>query len=169
MKIRGFRIELGEIEARLQEHAAVREAVVIDIDGPAGKQLAAYLVAEDASLLQATTASQEAFRRELKELLKAGLPDYMVPSHLILLERLPLTPNGKVDRKALPAPQADLSQSRYLAPQTPLEQALAQIWQAVLKVERVGLGDNFFELGGHRRTGCAGYARQGARPAADRA
>ncbi|WP_397458261.1 amino acid adenylation domain-containing protein [Pseudomonas asplenii] len=149
VKIRGFRIELGEIEARLQEHAAVREAVVIDIDGPAGKQLAAYLVAEDVSLLQATEASQEAFRRELKELLKAGLPDYMVPSHLILLERLPLTPNGKVDRKALPAPQADLSQSRYLAPQTPLEQALAQIWQAVLKVERVGLGDNFFELGGH--------------------
>ncbi|UUQ65882.1 amino acid adenylation domain-containing protein [Pseudomonas fuscovaginae UPB0736] len=149
VKIRGFRIELGEIEARLQEHAAVREAVVIDIDGPAGKQLAAYLVAEDTSLLQATAASQEAFRRELKELLKAGLPDYMVPSHLILLERLPLTPNGKVDRKALPAPQADLSQSLYLAPQTPLEQALAQIWQAVLKVERVGLGDNFFELGGH--------------------
>ncbi|WP_419735511.1 amino acid adenylation domain-containing protein [Pseudomonas sp. COR18] len=147
VKIRGFRIELGEIEARLQEHGGVREAVVIDIDGPAGKQLAAYLVAEQAG--QDTEAAREALRRELREWLKAGLPDYMVPSHLILLERLPLTPNGKVDRKALPAPQANLAQFEYRAPQTALEQALAGIWQEVLKVDRVGLGDNFFDLGGH--------------------
>ncbi|WP_256736731.1 AMP-binding enzyme, partial [Pseudomonas gingeri] len=83
--------ELGEIEARLQEHGGVREALVVDIDGAAGKQLAAYLVAEDATLAQGDAARQEQFRRELKDVLKAALPDYMVPAHLVLLERLPLT------------------------------------------------------------------------------
>nr|WP_281367699.1 non-ribosomal peptide synthetase [Pseudomonas gingeri] len=149
VKIRGFRIELGEIEARLQEHGGVREALVVDIDGAAGKQLAAYLVAEDATLVQGDAARQEQFRRELKDVLKAALPDYMVPAHLVLLERLPLTPNGKLDRKALPAPLASLSQALHVAPRTALEQQLATIWADVLKVERVGLEDNFFDLGGH--------------------
>ncbi|MGY2224210.1 amino acid adenylation domain-containing protein [Pseudomonas gingeri] len=149
VKIRGFRIELGEIEARLQEHGGVREALVVDIDGAAGKQLAAYLVAEDATLAQGDAARQEQFRRELRDVLKAALPDYMVPAHLVLLERLPLTPNGKLDRKALPAPQASLSQALHVAPRTALEQQLATIWADVLKVERVGLEDNFFDLGGH--------------------
>ena len=143
VKIRGFRIELGEIEARLLEHPAVHEAVVIDIDAAGGKQLAAYLVASDSS------ANTDQLRSELKAHLKAGLPDYMVPSHLVWLPAMPQTPNGKLDRKALPAPDASVLQHTYVAPVSELEQQLAAIWAEVLKIERVGLGDSFFELGGH--------------------
>ncbi|WP_394543881.1 non-ribosomal peptide synthase/polyketide synthase [Azorhizophilus paspali] len=148
VKIRGFRIELGEIEARLQQHGAVREAVVIDIDGPGGKQLAAYLVPDAPAMLDGDER-QTGLRGELKEYLRAMLPDYMVPAHLVFLERLPLTPNGKLDRKALPRPDASLLQRTYVAPASELEQRIAAIWAEVLKVERVGLTDNFFELGGH--------------------
>ncbi|WP_157969828.1 AMP-binding enzyme, partial [Pseudomonas huaxiensis] len=93
VKIRGYRIELGEIETRLQEHPAIREAVVLDIDGPQGKQLAAYLVARG-------EVDADALREDLKTTLKASLPDYMVPTHFVLLAAMPLTPNGKLDRKA---------------------------------------------------------------------
>ncbi|MFC0710700.1 AMP-binding protein, partial [Azorhizophilus paspali] len=148
VKIRGLRIELGEIEARLQQHGAVREAVVIDIDGLGGKQLAAYLVPDGPAMLDGDER-QTGLRGELKEYLRAMLPDYMVPAHLVFLERLPLTPNGKLDRKALPRPDASLLQQAYVAPASELEQRIAAIWAEVLKVERVGLTDNFFELGGH--------------------
>ncbi|WP_409488687.1 amino acid adenylation domain-containing protein [Pseudomonas promysalinigenes] len=134
VKIRGLRIELGEIEARLQEQADVREAVVVAAEG----QLVAYLVAEQPDSLAA-----------IKAHLAAVLPDYMVPSKWVLLERMPLSPNGKLDRKALPKPHLGQSSREYQAPQSELEQRLAGIWQDVLKVERVGLNDNFFELGGH--------------------
>ncbi|MFJ4068427.1 non-ribosomal peptide synthase/polyketide synthase [Pseudomonas sp. NPDC089996] len=137
VKIRGLRIELGEIEARLQEQDAVREAVVVAAEGPSGKQLVAYLVAEQADSLEA-----------IKAHLAGVLPDYMVPSQWVLLERMPLSPNGKLDRKALPKPELGQSRREYQAPQSDLEQRLAAIWQEVLKVERVGLHDNFFELGG---------------------
>ncbi|MCF5617526.1 phosphopantetheine-binding protein, partial [Pseudomonas syringae] len=143
VKIRGYRIELGEIETRLLEHPALRESVVLDIDGPLGKVLAAYLVPRSA------TQDHDALRDALKSHLKASLPDYMVPAHLVILEAMPLTPNGKLDRKALPAPDVSLSQQDYQAPQTEMEQQLASIWADVLKVERVGITDNFFELGGH--------------------
>ncbi|MBI6899466.1 amino acid adenylation domain-containing protein [Pseudomonas putida] len=143
VKIRGFRIELGEIEARLQEHAAVREVLVLDIDGAGGKQLAAYLIAQDEH------ADHAALRDTLKQHLKANLPDYMVPTHFLVLEQWPLTANGKLDRKALPKPDASQLQQGYVAPRTELEQQLAAIWSEVLKVEQVGLHDNFFELGGH--------------------
>uniref|UniRef100_UPI0025904C37 phosphopantetheine-binding protein n=1 Tax=Pseudomonas sp. TaxID=306 RepID=UPI0025904C37 len=145
VKIRGFRIELGEIEAKLQEHAAIREALVLDIDGPGGKQLAAYL------LLTQGQAAQDhgTLRDQLREHLKALLPDYMVPAHLMFLETFPLTSNGKLDRKALPAPDVSAQQHEYVAPQSELEQQIAAIWADVLKVEKVGLTDNFFELGGH--------------------
>ncbi|WP_095155656.1 non-ribosomal peptide synthetase, partial [Pseudomonas sp. Irchel 3E13] len=142
VKIRGYRIELGEIETRLQEHPAIREAVVLDIDGPQGKQLAAYVTTKVAS-------DAEALREELKTALKASLPDYMVPTHFVLLAAMPLTPNGKLDRKALPQPDTTLSQTAYVAPVSELEQQLAAIWAEVLKIERVGLDDSFFELGGH--------------------
>ncbi|MGV6477760.1 amino acid adenylation domain-containing protein, partial [Azotobacter vinelandii] len=148
VKIRGFRIELGEIEARLQQHGAVREAVVIDIEGAGGKQLAAYLVPNDLAPLE-DAEGQGALRGKLKAHLGATLPDYMVPAHLVLLARLPLTPNGKLDRKALPRPDASLLQQQYVEPQTELERQVAAIWAEVLGVERVGLTDNFFELGGH--------------------
>ncbi|MCE0460111.1 non-ribosomal peptide synthetase [Pseudomonas uvaldensis] len=145
VKIRGFRIELGEIETRLLEHAAVREAVVLALDMPGGKQLAAYLVTDVA----AQEADQQAILREaLKTHLKAQLPDYMVPTHLILLASMPLTANGKLDRRALPAPDPELNRQHYVAPSNALEQILATIWCEVLNVGQVGLNDNFFELGG---------------------
>jgi len=137
VKIRGLRIELGEIEARLQEQDSVREAVVVAADGASGKHLVAYLVAEQGETLEAVKAH-----------LAAVLPDYMVPSQWVLLERMPLSPNGKLDRKALPKPELGQSRREFVAPQSELEQRLAGIWQEVLKVEQVGLNDNFFELGG---------------------
>ncbi|WP_193075959.1 non-ribosomal peptide synthetase [Pseudomonas sp. FME51] len=143
VKIRGFRIELGEIESRLQGHDSVREAVVIDIDGPSGKQLVAYLVAD------AEPEQQADLRTSLRDHLKETLPDYMVPTYLVFLEEMPLTPNGKLDRKALPIPDVSQVQQEYVAPQSELEQQIAAIWADVLKVEKIGLHDNFFELGGH--------------------
>ncbi|WP_193076124.1 condensation domain-containing protein, partial [Pseudomonas sp. FME51] len=142
VKIRGFRIELGEIEAKLQEHAAIRDTLVVDIDGPNGKQLAAYLVAD------VEPEQQAELRTALRDHLKASLPDYMVPTHLIFMQAMPLTPNGKLDRKALPIPDVSQLQREYVAPQSDLEQQIAAIWADVLKVEKVGLTDNFFELGG---------------------
>ena len=142
VKIRGFRIELGEIEARLAEHPAVREAVVLAREDRAGdKRLVAYITA-DAS----TVPSVDGLRAHLA----AVLPDYMVPPAYVALDELPLSLNGKLDRKALPAPATDAYVNRdYHPPLGELEQALAQIWADVLKIERVGRQDNFFELGGH--------------------
>ncbi|WP_330534903.1 non-ribosomal peptide synthase/polyketide synthase [Pseudomonas aeruginosa] len=149
VKLRGLRIELGEIEACLGEHPAVREALVIAVEGAAGAQLVAYLVPQAEALASATLEVQAALRNELKALLRDSLPEYMVPAHLLFLERLPLSPNGKVDRKALPAPDASLLQEAYVAPRSELECQVAAIWQEVLKLQRVGLDDHFFELGGH--------------------
>ncbi|WP_460146297.1 amino acid adenylation domain-containing protein [Pseudomonas sp. H3_H08] len=143
VKIRGFRIELGEIEARLNALAAVREALVLAQDGPSGQQLVGYVI-------PAQVGEDEAgLREQIKTQLKAELPDYMVPTHLLFLEQWPLTANGKLDRKALPTADASQVQQAYVAPRSELEQQIAAIWQDVLKVERVGLSDNFFELGGH--------------------
>ncbi|MFK1514271.1 pyoverdine non-ribosomal peptide synthetase PvdD, partial [Pseudomonas aeruginosa] len=142
VKVRGFRIELGEIEAALAGLAGVRDAVVLAHDGVGGTQLAGYVVADSAE-------DAECLRESLRESLKRHLPDYMVPAHLMLLERMPLTVNGKLDRQALPQPDASLSQQAYRAPGSELEQRIAAIWAEILGVERVGLDDNFFELGGH--------------------
>ncbi|MEX5552751.1 non-ribosomal peptide synthetase [Pseudomonas pergaminensis] len=139
VKVRGFRIELGEIETRLLEHDAVREAVVLALDSPSGKQLVAYLVSD---------AEHGALRDALKAHLKAQLPDYMVPAHLIVLDSMPLTANGKLDRRALPQPDPEANRQTYVAPRNELESTLAAIWCAVLNVQQVGLDDNFFELGG---------------------
>ncbi|WP_223812401.1 thioesterase domain-containing protein, partial [Pseudomonas savastanoi] len=143
VKIRGLRIELGEIEARLHEHAGVREANVIDIDGPSGKQLVAYLVRTDAA------QDSDALRETLKTHLKAHVPDYMVPTYFVFIDVMPLTANGKLDRRALPKPDVARSQQGHLAPRTEFEQRLAALWEQVLQVERVGLNNNFFALGGH--------------------
>ena len=145
VKIRGFRIELGEIETRLLEHETVREAVVLALDLPGGKQLAGYLVSDIASQ---DGEQQATLRDALKNHLKAQLPDYMVPTHLILLASMPLTANGKLDRRALPLPDPELNRQHYVAPSNALEQTLAAIWCDVLNVTQVGLNDNFFELGG---------------------
>ncbi|EMZ5730595.1 TPA: non-ribosomal peptide synthetase, partial [Pseudomonas aeruginosa] len=121
VKVRGFRIELGEIEAALAGLAGVRDAVVLAHDGVGGTQLAGYVVADSAE-------DAERLRESLRESLKRQLPDYMVPAHLMLLERMPLTVNGKLDRQALPQPDASLSQQAYRAPGSELEQRIAAIW-----------------------------------------
>ncbi|UCP12292.1 amino acid adenylation domain-containing protein [Pseudomonas sp. MM213] len=135
VKLRGLRIELGEIETRLMQHPLVREAVVL-VQG--GKHLVAYLVLESAEAQWPET---------LKGWLLKSLPEYMVPTYLMPLDALPVTANGKLDRKALPQPDA-APQQAFVAPQDAMQMALAQIWQDVLGLERVGLEDNFFELGG---------------------
>ncbi|NMX46080.1 amino acid adenylation domain-containing protein [Pseudomonas sp. WS 5407] len=140
VKIRGFRIEPGEIEACLCACAGIRDVVVsVREDEPGHKRLVAYYTA-DATLDIAT----------LRAHVQGRLPDYMVPSAYVWLAQLPLTANGKLDRKALPVPdQAALISRGYEAPQGEVESLLAQIWQDVLKLERVGRHDHFFELGGH--------------------
>ena len=146
VKIRGLRIELGEIEARLAALPQVREVVVVAREEGAGdRRLVAYWVSRE-GLLEQDVPDVE----QLRDHLKAELPAYMVPSAFVRLGEMPLTPNGKVDRKALPAPDADaLVAQAYEAPQTPTEEMLASIWQELLGVERVGRNDNFFDLGGH--------------------
>ncbi|RON51638.1 non-ribosomal peptide synthetase [Pseudomonas frederiksbergensis] len=142
VKIRGFRIELGEIEAKLVTCEGVKDTVVlVRADESGEKRLVAYVVAKpDATL---TVAS-------LREQLSAALAEYMVPGAFVVLPVFPLTLNGKIDRKALPAPQADAYASQaYEAPQGEIEQTLAGLWADLLKVEQVGRRDNFFELGGH--------------------
>ena len=136
VKLRGLRIELGEIETRLMQQPQVREAVVLVQEG---KHLVAYLVLE--------RQAAEGWQAQLKSALLESLPDYMVPTYWMPLERLPVTANGKLDRKALPQPEA-APQHAFVAPEDDLQALLAEIWQAVLGVEQVGLEDNFFELGG---------------------
>ncbi|MCP4661654.1 MAG: non-ribosomal peptide synthetase, partial [bacterium] len=141
VKIRGFRIELGEIEAVLSHSDAVREcAVVARGEGPGGRRLAAYVVAEPGSGAEA---------RDLRELLQESLPDYMVPPAFVFLDALPLLPSGKVNRAALPAPERRGPDADFAPPSGPTEELLAGIWAAVLGLDRVGAEDNFFELGGH--------------------
>ncbi len=142
VKLRGFRIELGEIAAQLQQHPSVKDAVVIAREDVAGdKRLVAYL----------TPHGEPAVDTEvLRAHLKTVLPEHMLPAVFVVLEQLPLSPNGKLDRGALPAPaQSTHSARTYEAPQGETEQALARIWQEILRVQRVSRLDNFFELGGH--------------------
>ena len=140
--MRGYRIEIAEIEARLAQHLEVRECVVVAReDAPGEKRLVAYLVGDgERALISA----------ELRDFMRETLPDYMVPSAFVALDALPLTPNGKVDRKALPAPERARLRAAadFVAPRTPVELELAEVWAQVLGVERVGVRDNFFALGG---------------------
>jgi natural product biosynthesis luciferase-like monooxygenase protein/amino acid adenylation domain-containing protein len=141
VKIRGFRIELSEIEAHLSQHPQIQETTVITREDPSGNQrLIAYLVSKDNTL---TTS-------ELRQFLKNRLPDYMVPNIFVMLDVMPLTPNGKIDHRSLPSPEQDLiEENNFVAPRTPTEQQIADIFAAVLKIEQVGIYNNFFELGGH--------------------
>ncbi|MGK9247896.1 amino acid adenylation domain-containing protein, partial [Inquilinus limosus] len=137
VKIRGYRIEPGEIEARLLSHPQVRGAVASAMASPGGKRLVAHVAAPEAG---------EGLEAELKAHLAGQLPEYMVPSRILVLPALPLLPTGKLDRKALPEPEWE-SGSRA-EPEGEAERVLAGIWAEVLGVPSVGATDNFFELGG---------------------
>jgi acyl carrier protein len=140
VKIRGYRIELGEIEAALDTNPTVRtSAVVLREDEPGDQRLVAYVVPNGLGDIDA----------DLRSHLRETLPEYMVPGHIVTLDRMPLTPNGKIDRGGLPAPSSDKSATVFVEPETGLERTIAECWQAVLKVERVGLDENFFDIGGH--------------------
>ncbi|NEP33691.1 amino acid adenylation domain-containing protein [Moorena sp. SIO3B2] len=147
VKIRGYRIETGEIETVLNSYPQVQKTVVVAREDNSGnKGLVAYLVLESETPEVSDTEKIE----KMKQYLKQGLPEYMIPSRFVLLSQLPLTPNGKVDRKALPVPDVASSVStEYVAPQTETQKVLAEIWAEVLGIEKVGIHDNFFELGGH--------------------
>ncbi|MEM9070569.1 MAG: MupA/Atu3671 family FMN-dependent luciferase-like monooxygenase [Myxococcota bacterium] len=141
VKLRGYRIELGEIESRLHELASVREAVVVAReDAPGDKRLVAYLTVR-------SEFDTDAARVELS----AALPEYMVPSHFVVLDSFPLTPNAKVDRKKLPRPDEVMGRAsvEFVAPENETQERIAEIWKKVLGVRQVGTRDNFFELGGH--------------------
>ncbi|KOR42171.1 hypothetical protein ADT25_15395, partial [Xanthomonas oryzae] len=142
VKVRGFRIELGDIAAALRDCDGVRQAAVIAREDSTGdKRLVAYVVGDTNVVLHA-----EGLRTQLG----ARLPDYMLPAAYVQLTALPLTANGKLDRRALPAPDADALAARaYVAPEGELETELATLWSALLGVERVGRHDDFFALGGH--------------------
>jgi amino acid adenylation domain-containing protein len=178
VKIRGFRIELGEIEAALIQHPAVKEAVAVAKEDVSGsKRLVAYVVPNvgagldinagtnslDSSTQPASIhskskssvhdrqpATENLKSSDLRHFLTGKLPDYMIPSAFVMLESLPLLPNGKVDRRTLKTLNPDKNEltETFIAPRTPIEETLAQIWAEILKCDRVGIHDNFFELGG---------------------
>ena len=159
VKVRGFRIELGEIEAHLTRHPQIAEAAVLAReDAPGEKQLVAYVVAKQGrSESQVATQGQgirptPARRQlipELREHLRETLPEYMLPSRWVMLSQLPLTHNGKVDRQALPESESPKEVGEYVAPVTPLERILVDVWKQVLRLDYLGTQQSFFDLGGH--------------------
>ncbi|MCX6581803.1 MAG: amino acid adenylation domain-containing protein [Candidatus Aminicenantes bacterium] len=148
VKIRGFRIELGEIEDRLLRHESIKEAAVL-VNGEGG--------AEKRYLIAYIVLKKEIEASELREYLRGKLPDYMIPSYFVPLEKIPLTPNGKIDRRALPGPGLDVSDG-YAAPGNEIEKKLVRLWAEILGRDAlhasqlqtsIGINDNFFQLGGH--------------------
>jgi len=144
IKIRGFRVELGEIETALNQHPAVEQAVVTIRQSDLGENnLVAYIV---------PTRSASVLRTEVMRFLEGRLPEYMLPSSLVVLEEIPLTPNGKVDRRALPAPSGADSAAgteNFAGPSDALETQLVKIWESILGKSPIGIRQNFFALGGH--------------------
>jgi hypothetical protein len=141
VKIRGYRIELGEIEARLERHDAVRAAVVtLHESRPGDQRLVAYVVPSGDAPDAAT----------LRDELRQTLPEYMVPSRFVTIDRVPLTPNGKIDRNALPSPEeVPATPVQHVEPANELERTIAGAWCSTLGIEQVGVQQNFFDVGGH--------------------
>ncbi|GAA2271146.1 hypothetical protein GCM10010430_66280 [Kitasatospora cystarginea] len=141
VKVQGYRIELGEIEAAIMQHPDVRAAVAVVQGEPRGaKRLVAFVVPQTAHDVP----------QDLRDFLGTKLPRYMVPDVYVEIDELPLTANGKVDRRALVVPEQVVEEATplYEAPRTPIEEAVAEVWAHMLKIERVGVHDNFFALGG---------------------
>lgn len=150
IKIRGFRIELGEIEAKISHHPEVEQvSVIVREDIPGDKRITAYFVPSRNSTVDLG---------KLREFVGSSLPDYMVPSAIVVMQELPLTPNGKLDRKELPVPDLySLISDRV--PRTPQEEILSELFAEVLGLSRVGVDDSFFNLGGHSLLASALIAR----------
>ncbi len=143
LKIRGFRIEPEEVEATLSEHPGVADVAVVGHQvAPGGTQLVAYYLRSQTDVCDS---------KALRAYLQARLPEHMVPAFFIGVESLPRLPNGKVDRSRLPAPGREnvATDDEFVAPSTPVEQILVDVWRSVLQVDRIGIHDNFFEIGGH--------------------
>ncbi|UCH92156.1 MAG: amino acid adenylation domain-containing protein [Candidatus Aminicenantes bacterium] len=148
VKIRGYRIETGEIENHLLKHEAIKEAAVIPRQFSSGDNyLCAYIVWKPGKV-----TDKEAQLQQLKELLPGKLPEYMIPSYFVEMERIPLTPNGKINRKLLPEPRLKMVDG-YAAPRDQIEEKLAEIWSGLVSIaplkEAPGIDDNFFQRGGH--------------------
>jgi acyl carrier protein len=143
VKIRGYRIELGEVEKALRNLLLDRisEVAVVAKDSVGGKRLVAYLVPQAGQTLETVA--------QIRSALNETLPDYMVPSGFVVLDRLPLTPNGKLDQRALPEPEAHSSDKPYRAPVTASQALLCTLFAELTGSAIVGLDDGFFELGGH--------------------
>jgi len=155
VKIRGFRIELGEIESVLAQHPAVKQAVVLaratdPNNNDEDKRLLAYVVLHREAAA-ANNGHAAVTPESLRQHLQQHVPDYMVPQAVMLLGKLPLNANGKLDRQALPEPEQEASQKAYVAPRTPTEQTIAEVWGEVLRRDpsKISADDNFFDLGGH--------------------
>ncbi|MCK4260903.1 MAG: amino acid adenylation domain-containing protein, partial [Halanaerobiales bacterium] len=139
VKVRGYRIELGEIEKQLLSYSMIKDVVVTEQKRTEDENyLAAYFV-----------STEEVIVADLKEYLKTKLPDYMIPTYFVFLDKLPLTTNGKVDRKSLPEPDDSFLRNVYVAPTSETEVRLLKLWTEVLDKEGFGVTDNFFDLGGY--------------------
>jgi amino acid adenylation domain-containing protein len=142
VKVRGYRVELGEVEAALKEEKSVEEGVVVAIEEGGERRLVGYVVMKKGEGREV---------KEIRKRLREKLPEYMVPSVIVELEKMPLSANGKLDRSALPSPDSSRPEleTGYVAPRNALELQLAQIWEDVLEVQPIGILDNFFSLKGH--------------------
>jgi len=145
--MRGYRIELGEIEATLSGCEGVREVAVMIREERGGKRIVAYVTEERRGVEEGKKVAVE----DLKKYLRERLPEYMTPSEVMILEEMPLTANGKIARNALPALTGLRSalEGAYIAPQNGIERVMANLWQEVLRMDKVGRSDNFFDLGGN--------------------
>jgi amino acid adenylation domain-containing protein len=139
LKLRGHRIEPGEIETAILKHPGFHQAAVaMRQDDGAGPHLVAYVA-----------GSQPPSDAELRQFVGQSLPDYMIPVRFVFMNQLPLTTSGKVDYGSLPAPERSRGSTETVAPRSQLEREIAQVWQQLLRLDRIGIHDNFFDLGGH--------------------
>ena len=150
VKLRGYRVELGEVEQVLRDHPGVAQALALVHAGSSDPMLVAYVVARSATSDYASAHAGRTTPDSVKEWAAARLPDYMVPTAVIVLDAMPLGANGKIDRAALPDPtDLAVNESRFIAPRTTTEEAIASIWMDVLKKDAVSVTDDFIALGGH--------------------